>query len=254
MDKYFIDETTQKYIGTQAEDRLSVTSDLQYLGENGITAVSPERWQQAQRYERRTWLELNSGASDDRNCEHAERFGEYEALKGKSFNCAIELGCGMFTNARLILPLIKARELHLLDPLLAKYIDLPGCAYPDIAQMTRTTFTVSSIEDYQAVYTFDLVIMINVLEHCQDAQKVFDKILEITAPGGTFVFSEPVWPIEAIQDKALNEYDAGHPLRVSNQFVVDFLMENFNPVYVHDFYGLYEQAERQDIYFIGRRK
>ena len=183
-----------------------------------------------------------------------ERFDGYEALKGKSFNCAIELGCGMFTNARLILPPVQARELHLLDPLLAKYIDLPGCAYTDIAQMAPTTFTVSSIEDYSVYCTFDLVIMINVLEHCQDAQKVFDKILEITAPGGTFVFSEPVWPIEAIQDKALNEYDAGHPLRVSNQFVVDFLMENFNPVYVHDFYGLYEQAERQDIYFIGRRK
>jgi SAM-dependent methyltransferase len=96
--------------------------------------------------------------------------------------------------------------------------------------------------------------MVNVLEHCRDAQRVFDKILEITAQGGTLVFSEPTWPVDVIQSKAANEFDAGHPLRVSNDFVCDFLSNNFTPLYVHEFYGLYDQEGRQDIYYIGRKK
>ena len=65
--------------------------------------VDATRWQEAQRFERKTWMEQNLGAVDDRNEFHKQEFGGYQAIAGRTFENVIELGCGLlFTNLRLI--------------------------------------------------------------------------------------------------------------------------------------------------------
>jgi len=99
---HFTDENTQMHKGEEARQLLAEVNDAAYLSDGqGVVKVPEERWQTAQRFERKGWMEHWVGAADDRNYDHMRRFDGYRALQGRSFDHAIELGCGPFTNARL---------------------------------------------------------------------------------------------------------------------------------------------------------
>src|SRR5206468_351317 len=106
---------------------------------DGVVRVPKQRWQQAQRYERETWMVANTAASDDRNSAHYGGFRGYEALRGRTFLRAIELGCGPFTNLRLIGRTCTIAQCSLLDPLIKDYLNHPHCTYN--RQMLRTSET-----------------------------------------------------------------------------------------------------------------
>jgi SAM-dependent methyltransferase len=256
----------------------------------GILRVDRARWQEAQRYERRTWLEQGRRARTDRNEHHRERFANYAPLRGRAFERGIELGCGPFTNMRLILEHCDIKEVVLLDPLIQDYLAHPFCQYqsghmsgvlncvPALRELrhpirflrnTRNAYHVgglrgrpvileaSMIETYETDLRFDLVVMINVLQHCQDAEAVLHKVLEIILPRGIFVFGDAVYDAEEIQRLAPVLYDAGHPLKIVDAVADDFLAHNFEPLmqanYLveHDFRGVH--LRHYDRYFVGQR-
>src|SRR5262249_22728923 len=152
--------------------------------------------------------------ADDRNEYHKEHFAGYSPLRGRHFKRGIELGSGPFTNMRLIAAACTIDEIHLLDPLLNDYVNHPFCSYKhgrlsglltqlhpmriardlrplrqakrfisNRANAIRTggilgrpvSLIASPIESYQTDLKFDLVVMVNVIEHCLDGDKVFQK-------------------------------------------------------------------------------
>ncbi|MDK2977674.1 MAG: hypothetical protein PWP52_388 [Bacteroidales bacterium] len=106
--------------------------------------------------------------------------------------------------------------------------------------------------------SYDLVVMINVIEHCFDVEELFDKILKITNKGSYFIFEDKLIKNNDIKDAVDNTYDAAHPLKVEENVVLSFLENNFYLIYKRiqtssNFYAD-ESHFSDDIYFIGKKK
>lgn len=253
MKKLFVDEEIRVLYDKSAEENLIKTNDLNFFNqsEEGIHKVSEERWKLAQKYEKKTWMG-NRGANDDRNLEHLQRFETLNSIKESEIKEIIELGCGPFTNMRLISDIIKPEKITLLDPLISDYLNHPNCTYKKgVLNGYDVDLIPSSIENAVITSTFDAVVMINVIEHCFDVDSIFSKINSILKKGGYFIFSDVYF--DDVKLLATNIYDAGHPLRLSKNKLEE-LLESFEVVYEKRFNGLYSQEWRNDIYFIGKKK
>lgn len=99
--------------------------------------------------------------------------------------------------------------------------------------------------------------MINVIKHCFDANKVFEKILEIAADEAVFVFHERYYSTKELRHRLHYEYDAGHPLKADRKLVDDFLFQNFDPILskvIHFKRAKWGGDRSYDgIYFIGHK-
>jgi SAM-dependent methyltransferase len=291
----FIDGDTRVFEGDEASALLANRNDRRFYEEGrGVARVDRERWLEAQRYERTTWMERNRGAVDDRNREHLARFFGYQALAGRHFERAIELGCGPFTNMRLILQVAAATHVHLLDPLIRDYAHHPQCrfrggrlgglratalnldsllalvnprvALSEVAASLRVggvlgrpvQLEATGIEDFHTDHRFDLLVMINVIEHCRDLDAVLRKIDELLLPGGTFVFHDKFMSAAGVRATVEEVYDAGHPIRVQRGTLDAFLDPRFDVEYRAEFRDTDEFGGRQfdttSVYFVGRRR
>ena len=124
----FVDENRQIFRGEKALRLIRERGETKVDARVGMVRVPTERWQEAQRYERRTWMEGRATLTD-RNEEHEDFFAGYRPLQGLRFQHAIELGCGPFTNLRKILLRCKCEAIDLLDPLADSYLNHPYCRY-----------------------------------------------------------------------------------------------------------------------------
>jgi SAM-dependent methyltransferase len=289
----YVDEKLHMLIGDDAKRALAVQSDAEFLDSGGgVVRVTKQRWHQAQRYERDTWMIANADASDDRNTSHDEGFAGYAALHGRRFANAIELGCGPFTNLRLIARRCTIDRCSLLDPLINDYLKHPHCTYDRhrlrtdekhlgvvlgrtlpgraIRRLVRALapgmlshsvpvgelFPIP-IEEMPPGSAYDLAVMLNVLEHCYDAEAIFEKILGILKPGGVFVFHDKLFTAAEAAEDVATRFDAGHPLRVSDGLIKSFLEKNFTPLFadhriVEDGFEEHDLS-RDGVYFIGMR-
>ena len=289
----YVDENLNFVTGDEAARALREHSDAAFLDPGkGVVRVPKQRWQQAQKYERDTWLVANAAASDDRNTAHEAGFGGYAALGSRVFRRAIELGCGPFTNLRIVARHCRIERCSLLDPLILQYLDHPHCRYDrkslligetslgrtlgtsrigrGLRRLVRAVFP-SAVEQRLPIVqllpmpieempggSYDLVVMINVLEHCFDATAIFDKILRILTPGGVLVFHDKLFDPGEIEADVRTRFDAGHPLRVARPVIEAFVEKNFAPLYrkagkVQDEFEDIDLS-REGIYFIGERK
>jgi len=259
MGKLFIDKNINVSQGNTAEKLIKEKNDSIYIKDNAILSVDRDRWNDAQHYERKTWMEMGLNLSDDRNYDHYERFDSYKSLVGyqNSYKISkiIELGCGPFTNVRTILPLMNnLKEIHLLDPLLNDYLNHTHCKYKNkqMGVFDIKTFSVP-IEEFNEDEKYDMVIMNNVLEHCFDINIIFDKIFNMLNKDGLFIFSD-VYFIGNDANKMVHEiFDTGHPIKLSENYMNAFL-NKFSKIYERDFHGLHDQYWRHDKYFIGIKK
>lgn len=286
----FVDENRQIFRGETALRLIRERGETKVDARVGMVQVPTERWQEAQRYERRTWMEGRATLTD-RNEEHEDFFASYRPLKGLRFQHAIELGCGPFTNLRKILVRCKCEAIDLLDPLAESYLDHPYCRYRrgrfggvfstsliPFSQRGGLKHPVTflrhkmeewsigrfighpvrlhavAIEDFVAPSSFDLCVMINVIEHCRDADAVFSRVLEMTSSGSYFVFADKIYdgPKEALL--ASHRFDAGHPLRCDHSLIRMFLTSHFHSLWdAHVTVAEGDEPYRAH-YFIGVRK
>mgnify|MGYP001770164804 CR=1 FL=1 len=137
MEKIYVDKNINIFKGEIAEKKLNEKNDKKYIIENiGIPYVDKNRWEEAQYYERKTWCDSPAKyMGTDRNEFHEKHFGGYEQLNfgiAKNDLNIIELGCGPFTNLRLIIPKLYKRinTIDLVDPLINDYIEHTiNCTY-----------------------------------------------------------------------------------------------------------------------------
>ena len=288
MKKLFIDENINILTNNEAEKALEKENDKIFLSQNaGILKISEERWVKAQNTEKRHWLTRGIKSLNDRNDYHNRQFEYYKILKKKKFQSALEIGCGPFTNTRIIGGVCQLNEISLLDPLINEYLLHPFVAYDKkylylhntglvlkiVAKFTPYLFKTLlkvfhkririweifnfPVEKLQTKKIYDLIIMINVIEHCYDVREVFNKILKISHKGTIFIFEDKLYDHEIVKKEVGNIYDAAHPLKVDRKFIYNFLDSNFRTLYKRtqsnnlDLKGC--ELFWDDLYYIGAK-
>jgi SAM-dependent methyltransferase len=260
MAKLHINENILIKSGSDAEDIFRKQNDTEFLSDDGIIKVTQNRWALAQSCETKHWMRNGIDANDDRNFEHCRMFNNYSSLNGLTFEKAIEFGCGPFTNIRIIADIANIESCILLDPLIDKYLDHGHCRYASGELITNNNNRVKigkllKIPGEQISENFccDLVVCVNVLEHCYDAKLLFDNMWDICSDGGYLVFHDKLFSYEQAKHTVNEIYDAAHPLRVGRGFAMSFLSK---------FETIYEASEPVSIgemvsdfvYFIGRKR
>jgi SAM-dependent methyltransferase len=268
-DAWFVDERVNILRGPPAEAAVRERSDAKYVKEGvGIVAVPRERWAVAQTFERTGWLEKWRGVEDDRNLQHAQDFNGYRVLAGRRFGHAIELGCGPFTNLRVISDVVPIERVSLLDPLLESYLTLPTCRYSRQALRMHFSGRMLPVAEAMALpiedmpvegRRYDIVVMMNVIEHCFDVGKIFENLLAIMARGSVLVLQDAVYdPAKTRAMAGEKFYEAGHPLQVGYPVLRRFMEEHFEMLYFARYPDPPDQIEVCPhvgrFYFVGERR
>jgi SAM-dependent methyltransferase len=263
MDYRFITREFQTLTGTAAEEQLAARNDASFLSaDSGIVVVSRPRWELAQDAERHGWMNLWATAATDRNEHHFALFDYFMCLRQHPFKRAIELGCGPFTNMRIIAAFLEIARVELLDPLMQSYLGHEHCSYKT-GRLTLANGQVQDveklhalpIEDFEPKPIYDVVILINVIEHCIDASKVFEQVWAMLEPGGLFIFHDKYFDHQKVSSRVLAEYDTAHPLKADRRFIDDFL-GRFRMVFRRTINteGAAAMTDLGDaVYFIGQR-
>lgn len=259
MNKQFVDKNINIFRGKEAENKLLERNDKQYFEEEiGICKVSYDRWKEAQEYERKTWVEQCRNLSTDRNEDHAKHFENYKMLNDMLVNKELtitELGCGPFTNLRLILPTLKKqiKKVDLLDPLILDYINnMSRCPYKNCRLgLTPVNLIYSPIETFNTKEKYDLIVMINVLEHCFNFENIWEKIKSFMHEDSIFVFADKFIDDTKLTEHIDNQFDAGHPLRISNSFIDNKINKDYNILYKKSFV---DEEEFKNQYLILKLK
>ena len=148
---------------------------------------------------------------------------------------AIELGCGPHTNMRLVVPGRTVRRIICADPLALQYVKIQDCWLAREAARKHVEVITCVAEDCPfPSRSFDLVILINVLDHVQDALACLRSATRITREGGCFVLAQDLTNQEDVRVIA-ERYgdDIGHPIRLRREDLDALLLKEFDPV-IHD--------------------
>ena len=271
----YVESDRKVWQGEEARKRLAQNNDLRWLQEKrGVLRVDKERWLKAQEFEQKTWLVDGRWTREDNNTWHKIAFNNYQALRGLTFEKGIELGCGPFTNIRYVAQAAKIDNIWLLDPLIKQYLKHRFCRYKDGRMWVReqvmqtpvywpwhkkVQIIDSAIEDFDTKVKFDLILLINVLEHCQNVEVVWQKILSMAAPGAVLVMADKYYHGADLSENLKDRYDAGHPLKVDRSVIDEFLEKNWNSLYRNVVkkkgrVGSKSSDDHEAVYFIGRLK
>lgn len=196
---------------------------------DAITYVNPEFWNTAQKYEAKTWHQHATINGDDHNLIWAEHFNNYRFLSGRHFANVIEVGCGPFTNWRIIKEHITWNHVTLLDPLMYQYRKTPTRIANEFSNQENVNLVDSSLEGMDTSAKYDLIICINVLPHCNDLMKCLSNIKTISADNAVVVFGDWCW---GDVSTAMNFHcDSGHPLKFSHRLYTRYLPAEYNMIY-----------------------
>jgi SAM-dependent methyltransferase len=213
--------------------------------------VSLERWREAQAWERGHWVNaqklraryfknavwrLLSAArlvpkyrGDDWNTWWKRQFDDYRFLPSEVEN-AIEVGCGPYTNVRLMLERCRIHHLVLSDPLIRTYVQFKLTLVTELYRQAGCVLDDHPLESLPfASNYFDLAVKINVLDHVQDAHKCMENLVNVVRPGGLLIIGQDLTN-EADLKVLKNDAGAvGHPIKLDHEWFEPFL-EGFEPL------------------------
>lgn len=237
-----------------------------YTDDGGVWLVSSSRWKLALETESSTWNGVDSTTNGDRVSEHMIDFDQYKSVgrDGTNLGTFIEVGAGPWTQS---LPMIHARKF-----VVDKYVLLEPNAI-NYAAMVRTSAyrhgAVEGVDESKLViinagaeqldlmpHSFDTLMIINVLEHVQNAIKILRNVYNALKPGGLLIFSERWW--DNYRASELIDLDTlYHPIRLKKAVITTFL-DGFDRIYeIRDRDSQSFSMENRNFngtYFIGRKK
>jgi SAM-dependent methyltransferase len=202
-----------------------------------------ERWHEAQQWELALWREgqrkhgwkrlvwpivapvlravnWSRAWGDDWNHWWKRGFDDYAFLPSELGDC-LELGCGPYTNVRLILEGRDASRVVCSDPLIRSHITFRGRWLAEAYADGRVEIDDHAIEDSEFTpESFDVVIMINVLDHVRDADLCMQKAIEYLRPGGYFLIGQD---LSDEADLVRHPHDVGHPIRLRREDLEPYL-------------------------------
>lgn len=214
--------------------------------------VSEERWQAAQRWEESHWVRAQSARAryfknyvwkvlaavgavpkyrgDDYNYWWKDKFNEYSFLPSSVEN-ALEVGCGPYTNLRLILDRCQPRHIVLSDPLIRTYVKFRMTFLAELYREARCILDDHPLEELPFIDNyFDLTVMINVLDHVRDAHQCMEKVTGVTRPGGFLVIGQDLTNEEDMEILKADPGAAGHPIKLSKEWFAPYLDRGFEPI------------------------
>lgn len=168
------------------------------------------RWEKAQGYEKQWWDRRKAGMNLEFYEDYAkdlqqQLFGVLEIHKDTYI---LEIGSG----AAGILTFLKSDHRYAIDPLENFYAEVPEfAAYRDPAVKYFTAKGEKLQFDHEF---FDLIIMDNVLDHCEDPLQVLKEMIRVLKPNGIIFFRQNVyhwWGKFIRQLMEMAEIDKGHP-------------------------------------------
>jgi SAM-dependent methyltransferase len=204
-----------------------------------VRSVSRDRWLEAQTWERELWetsarrtgwrrvawpilkpalraLGWKRAWGDDWNHWWAGQFDGYRFLPD-DLGDYIEVGCGPYTNTRLILENRTAGRVVCSDPLADTYLQLTDRWLSMAHRKGLVEVDNHPIEELPfAPGSFDVVVMNNVLDHVRDADLCLDRVVELLRPGGIFIFGQD---LSNDEDVRRHPHDVGHPIRLAREDV-----------------------------------
>ncbi len=212
--------------------------------------VTHERWQVAQQWEQQYWLREQGARrrfgkqyvwrllarlglveryrGDDHNHWWASQFNEYGFLPSAVGN-AIEVGCGPYTNLRLIRRVCQPAHMFLSDPLIRTYVRFPLTMVREMYRNSSCYLDDHPLEDlpFRDGF-FDLAVMINVLDHVRDATECMRTLHRILKPGGYVLIGQDLSDEADVQEhpEILN---TGHPIKLDEAWFRPFLGE-YTPI------------------------
>ncbi len=213
-------------------------------------AVDRQRWERAQAWELAFWrraqqkrgirrvvytlakpvlVALNSrrATGDDWNFWWSRQLDSYQFLPG-DLGDVIELGCGPYTNTRVILRGRTARLVVCSDPLAAEYVGFESRWLARAARKRLIEIDTHPIEECPfPPSSFDVVVLINVLDHVMDAAVCLRIAVDLVRPGGFFIFGQDLSDPKEVDRPEW--YDEGHPIKLTLDDVVGPL-EEFEPL------------------------
>ena len=219
-----------------------------------ILEVSERRWLDAQEFESSLWEKSNHRNSileivgkfvravrtpktlfnylkyrdfyrgDDWNYWWMEQFENYRRLP-KFVERALEIGCGPYTNIRLISKKCKTKEIYCCDPLIDLYTSFKLTWLS--TQFSKNGIKISNDNGENLRFDdsyFDLVACINVLDHVQNAKKCLKELIRVTKQGGLVVFGQDLSNEEDLSNRAVRD-DIGHPIKIHHT-TIDVIFDN----------------------------
>ena len=213
-------------------------------------SVDRTRWEDAQAWELAFWqraerktglrraayvilrpalsiLGSRRATGDDWNLWWQEQFDGYRFLPD-SLGDVIELGCGPYTNIRLLLAGRSARRAVCSDPLASEYLRF---RHRWLAVASRRGLI--EIDDHPleecpfSPGSFDVVVLINVLDHVMDASTALSRAVDLVRPGGYFIFGQDLSDLAKAGEYEWHEQ--GHPIKLTIDDVAPSL-QVFDPI------------------------
>ena len=208
-----------------------------------VRQVDEDRWHRAQEWERRVWEREErprglwrlavlrtrllarlrghyDAAGDDWNGWWAAQFDQYACLP-TDLGRYVELGCGPYTNTRLILRGRTAARVVCSDPLIQTYLTFRRRWLAEAHRRGVVEVDDHPLEDCTLPrHAWDTVVLINVLDHVRDADRCLTTALDLLAPGGYFLLGQD---LTNAQDRATVPFDLGHPIRLERESLEPYL-------------------------------
>ena len=224
----------------------------------GIGEVSVERWNKAISAEQAVWA--NHRGFNDRWDDHLSGFNNYKILPNYLGNM-IEIGCGPYTQTLPILRLknkhVNISQLTLSDPNVRAYMtQVKECSYKNgtligFDHIPTTILGLKSEEMYSFPNTFDTILMINVLEHTQNAYQILQNLYNALKINGILIFAERWW--DHLYEEKSYQIDTLHPIRIKF-YVWKWFTDHFIALYDARNHESFLKHGYNGSYFIGRKK
>jgi SAM-dependent methyltransferase len=219
---------------------------------NDRDRTTPENWQAAQQWEEAHWVNtqrmrakfgknylwrvlrglglVDRFRGDDYNQWWRQQFRGYEFLPAAVDN-ALEVGCGPYTNVRLMRDRCQIRHLVLSDPLIRTYVKFQLTFVAEMYRRAACILDDHPLEElpFRPDY-FDLVVMINVLDHVRDARQCMDRLVEVTRPGGLVIIGQDLTNDDDIAALKSDPGEVGHPVKLSAEWFEPWLQRPFEPL------------------------
>ncbi|MEQ8172476.1 MAG: methyltransferase domain-containing protein [Candidatus Eremiobacterota bacterium] len=213
--------------------------------------VSKERWESAQTFEKEHWIKTQKVRArygknflwrilsllglkskyrgNDWNDWWKNHFDNYDFLPLELEN-AIELGCGPYTNIRFISEKSRIKHLFLSDPLIKDYINFKLTFVREKYIKGFCILDDHPIEEcpFKSNY-FNSTVMINVLDHVQDAEMCIKEAIRITKIDGILILGQDLTNNKDLENKEIKN-DIGHPIKIEHEYLESFFKDNFNTI------------------------
>ena len=224
----------------------------------------------SQEAEKRIWNKFGEGqATFDRTDAHMTDFDEYKPVGeiGANLGNFMEVGSGPWTQSYWMMKSrkFKVDRYVVLDPGVISYVgNVKSTVFRrgEIPGYEGKTVVINGGGEHLDIFeeSFDTVMMVNVLQHVNNAVMMLRNIYNSIKPGGLLIFSD-CWMTEA-QDEEGENYEfwldvVYHPIRMKKAVFEQFL-SGFDPIYdVRDLDALsymYNGRNKRGTYFVGQKK